>query len=204
MVTVGLSGASGTGKTTVVKQVSKMLKIEYVGSVAAEVFRSLNMDAKIDYPFETRLFLQEEILKRTLVEYEARRGSNTPFVTDRTPIDFAASLMADVGRQNLNEELTELSLKYVEKCVAATNLYIPKLIVIQPGIKIEDRDQRPTNKAYGEHINSLIIGILTTHNVVSKKQVIGRRILDLNRRVKIVCQAVSDEAIKHPGKLILH
>ena len=156
-MSIGLCGASGTGKTTLALTYSKYAKVEYLPSLAREVYKALGLNPSADYTFATRLKIQRAILETTEVQY---RKSSKNFISDRTPLDFLAYTLADIGRTTLGDaERTEFQ-SYYRDCFDLTNKYFHAVVLVQPSFEIVNDGIRPACSAYAEHINSLLLGLI--------------------------------------------
>ena len=82
---------------------------------------------------------------------------------DRTPIDLAAYMLADVSRQEISPYTDREVAAYVESCLIVANSYFSGVVVIQPGIPIvEDLSKAPASFSYMEHINALCLGLVSS------------------------------------------
>jgi len=180
---IGLIGASGVGKTTLAKKFAKKSGFVYVESSVRGVFESMGLDPKVDYDFDTRLKIQIGILEASKASYQEIGSS---FISDRTPLDLLAYTIADVGRENLNEQQSLALLDYVDECFHATNTYFSAVILVQPGIPMSSDGIRPTNLAYMEHIAIILMGLLADQRLNCAKSFINRNTLDLSKRIGVV------------------
>jgi len=116
------------------------------------------------------------------------KAANSLFITDRSPVDFMAHVLADIHVEGLDEFRTKVVMDYIERCYQVTNLYFQSLILVQPGIKFEERKARPSNPAHLEHLNLLMIGIISDPDgkLHPAKHFLKKSMLDLNRRVETV------------------
>jgi nicotinamide riboside kinase len=180
---IGLMGASSTGKTTLAKAFVKQVpEIKFITSPVSQAYADLGVDPREDVDFVTRLRVQEEILNRAENAYIETDG---PFISDRTPLDFIAYTLADVRRDNLSLIEQDRFSRYFERCLEVTNRHFGSLCLLQPGIEYEDDGRRPKpNTVYQEHINLLLLGLLMDGRVRSRKAMIRRDNVDLQRRVE--------------------
>ena len=98
-----LCGAHRTGKTTLAKAFSNYSGMPFVQTGASHVFADMGLDPKVDYPLEVRLDIQKRILES--FEKQCSSVKTKHFITDRTPIDFMAYMMADIQRENVRGQL---------------------------------------------------------------------------------------------------
>ncbi len=157
-MSIGISGAHRTGKTTLAKRFAEETGVHFLKTSASATFERLGFSPKLDYPFETRMQIQSEILSDMMADYAK---APKMFITDRTPIDLMAYTLADVGRETIQSEDTGFILRnYLETCVEVTAKYFHGIVIIQPGIPIvEEKDKAPGNYGYLQHINNLVVGI---------------------------------------------
>lgn len=182
---IGLAGAHRVGKTTLARAYSKQSGIPMIETSSSKTFERLGYSPKEDYDFDTRLFIQTEILKDLLQSYsEVKSGV---FISDRTPIDLIAYMLADVQRQTLNKKQEESLAKYVNDCILANNRHFAVVIVVQPGIQmVESADKAPCSIGYIEHLNSLIMGITVSEGISASHFYIPRLMTDLEDRIDCI------------------
>lgn len=185
---VGICGASGTGKTTLAKAVAKTANIKYVASVTRSVYEELGLSVQEDYDLKTRLMIQNAILDKSEQQFISSRGM---FITDRTPIDFAAYVLADVRRSNMSEDEEEGVKLYLERCIRSCNMHFQSIIVCQPGIQFVKEHGRTHGEMYNEHVNFLMIGIMSDQRIMTGKHILNRNVLDLKCRITSVLKIMS-------------
>lgn len=180
---IGLTGSSGCGKTTLAKKLSSELGIQFVPSMVREGHRLCGMSSAPHYNFSKRMQVQNKILDLAEQSYkDAERG----FVSDRTPLDMLAYTMADVGRTNLSPQHSNMFFDYIQRCFEVANMHFGTIVVVQPGIQMVNDGGRPTCGAYAEHINSIIMGLVTDQRMGCVKYFINRDIVDLEKRMNVV------------------
>lgn len=193
-MTLGLSGAHRTGKSTLAKAFSEKSGIPFVPTTATEVFKRLGVDPKADLPFGERLKIQWEILN----EFSTLWSEHTDFITDRTPIDMLAYTLADVRRGNLSSSDDEQLKAYSKECFALTNRFFSTIVVVQPGIEAKDAEGKaPASYGYTDHINRLIIGLVVSEDIACHHFFIPRKTLDLSKRVSCVEYSVVRVVERH-------
>lgn len=185
---IGISGASGTGKTTIAQAIAQSTGVEYIGSVAREVYNSLGLTPRDNYSFSTRIMIQEAILKESERRYV---NAKRIFITDRTPIDFMAYLLADIQRETLEIEQTVAVNAYLKRCIEVCNRYFQSLVILQPGIEVIDDGERPVETMYNEHINYLMLGVVSDQRLTPTKHILNRDVVDIGRRVASVMKIMA-------------
>lgn len=179
IMSLGLCGAHRTGKTTLAELLSIKINKNFVRTTTSEIFRQFGLNPSQPINFEDRLQIQKQIL----ISYEKTWSLlDRDFVSDRTPIDLMAYTLADI-QGSTDVDFLELN-KYIESCFEATNKYFKLLIVIQPGIDLVPADGKAAlNKAYIEHLNSLIIGLCHDERLNSEIACIKRENIFLQSRL---------------------
>ena len=183
---LGLAGAHRTGKTTVGERVAKDLDVPFVASSGSQVAKDMGLKVDVGMPILDRLAFQERVLEVFEERYAEHNGL---FVTDRTPLDFAAYLIAD-WTSGKDAEIDQRVRAYIDECYAVTNRYFLHLSVIQPGIPYHSEPGKPAfNTSYQETLNTLILGLAWDDAVTSSIDVMPRNVLDLDTRVSAVISA---------------
>lgn len=155
----GISGASGTGKTTLAKRVADDLGITYLSGSITETARKHGFDAVGLLPLDKRIELQIKLLE----DHIAMIGeAGRPAIVDRTPIDMIAYLMAEFDmhshRRATAEELQHAA-NYVELALDATAKLYDHIFVVGILDHYEEADTRPKpNPAYQMHTQLLMQG----------------------------------------------
>lgn len=184
---LGLSGAHRTGKTTVAKRLQTEKGCPFVTSSASAVAKELGIVADAQLPPEDRRRLQERILEKAVEAYE-NEGGNGLFVTDRTPLDFAAYALADWGMA-ADAEHEAWIIDYVDRCMDATSRYFFMVGVIQPGILyVKDEGKPEPNDLYQEVVNTNVIGLARNPRVRAYLTVIERYERDTKARASKLAQ----------------
>lgn len=173
----GLCGAHRVGKSTTARTLAEQLGIPYLETHTAAVLASIGMNAKDQYTVYQRMYGQELILDHLCAQWE----SLPDFVTDRTPYDLMAYMEAEVLR-DFSDELLPRYNAYRTKCMKAMKNF-EYIVLIQPGIElVDDAKSAPTNSAYIEHLNNLMIA----YSVQNNTHVLPRFMTDLDARINFL------------------
>lgn len=185
---IGLSGANGTGKSTLAQAFAKEVEIPFVATSASEVFKNMRLDPTVEYPLDLRLLIQEALLVTFERQYVEAADKSEIFITDRTPIDLASYLLADVQRSSLTLEpgLAGEITRYVDKCFKSTSRFFSTVVLVQPGIVTDlfREGKAPSCPAYQEHLNAIQLGLLCDERNLSRRYVIPRDVKSIEARVK--------------------
>lgn len=181
---IGLCGAHRTGKTTLAIGYAERTDAVFLPTNASEVFNILGYSPKEEYPLEVVLDIQEAILRSFLDIWHESWLDDGVSITDRTPVDLIAYTLAHVGQNELTPELEERLLKYVDDCYKALNEYFGILVVLQPGIELEESDKSArASLSYMDHINKLILGSVVDERVEVPSYRIPQLDLDIDNRI---------------------
>lgn len=194
-MSLGLTGTHRTGKSTLAKAYALAEGVPFLQTGASQVFIDMGYDPKVDYPLDVRLEIQKRILESFDKQYSA---GGRDFVTDRTPVDMMAYLLADVQRQNTTPEQSIGIANYLKDCAAVTNTHFTTLVVVQPGIPvIEEEGKAPANYAYMEHISALVMGIVVSELIIPSHYYIPRKLTNLADRVAVLKRVTGRTLEKH-------
>ncbi len=192
---IGLCGAHRVGKTTLAKLYSESSKVPLLATSASAVFESMGLSPKLEYPFEVRLAIQENLLIHLDSLYRQHEGA---FVTDRTPIDLMGYTLADIARANVPGSLSDRVDDYVTRCYEVLNRNFSVVCLIQPGITILDAEGKaPAHKAYIEHLNDLMMGLMVSEKTACAHFYIPRKTLDMASRISCLNWAVNTTVKRH-------
>lgn len=158
----GLTGASGTGKTTLAKRVAEDLGITYMPSSITECGRKHGFDTVGLMPLKDRIKLQMHLLEDH-IQMVAR--ADRPLIVDRTPIDMIAYLMAELdmhSHKRLDKEEIETCEAYVDLCLETTTKLYDYVFVLGQLDHYEIKESRPAdNRAYQTHTQLIMLGAMS-------------------------------------------
>ncbi|UKL14989.1 hypothetical protein hairong_084 [Pseudomonas phage hairong] len=167
MKLIGLTGAHGTGKTTLAAKAAGEFGWEFAKTDVSGVYLKQGLDPRESMSLITRLSVQQEILDLHREQWnQLRRVCPTDHVvvTDRTPYCFIAFMLAEIsGYGKLNPVQDAAVVNYVNECHQVAEelfdmvCYIPRSI---PFIPATHKVQAVASEAYREHWDMLIQGIL--------------------------------------------
>ncbi|HDR9086296.1 TPA: AAA family ATPase [Burkholderia vietnamiensis] len=196
---IGLSGAQRTGKSTLAQAYAEATGVKFVPTSAAATFERLGYSPKADYPFETRLMIQREILRDMDRLYER---SGVKFITDRTPIDLLGYTLADVQRNNVPYELAADVDRYTQDCYESANRHFTTLILVQPGIQmVEAEGKAPAHRTHMEHLNYLMLGLLIDDRLQCDHFLIPKRYTSIEKRIEAITYALGKSTERHQAKM---
>lgn len=188
---IAFSGAHRTGKSTLAEYFSKKNGIEYVMTDISGIFKERGLSPRDKLPFDTRMDIQWEILKRLKQTYHAAK---TPFVTDRSPIDLMAYLLSEIGPDNVSEDADMQIAGYFDECARVVQRHLSAIILVQPGIEVvEDSSKAPATFGYMEHINIICKGLIGEPRFGETSMIImSRKVTDLNERLLATASILKD------------
>lgn len=186
---IGFVGAHRTGKTTLAKAVADQLGHTMIASQVSAIARKFDFDMDMDRRDEPKFFnMQKEILRALEKSFQGQAN----FVADRTPLDAAAYLIADVQANTGSSAWHEEVLQYVDSAVRMTEDMFDVVILVPPAIDFDPMDGKPgANLAYQEHHHLICRGL---HADLDMDKVwhghIQRDNMDLGDRVEAVLDVV--------------
>ena len=190
---IGITGSHRAGKTTLAREFAKRYDIPFVRTSASEVFMAIGRNPSADYPIEERISIQETLLYAFEKQFEEAQRRSRLWISDRTPIDLASYLIADIRRSTFEErpELAEMVNSYTRRCIERTNQWFSTVMLLQPGITlVSEEGKAPCCPAYIEHLNFLQSGILLDTDVSAAVFKVPRHYTRLEDRIDCVHNAV--------------
>ncbi|NJK35477.1 MAG: AAA family ATPase [Oscillatoriales cyanobacterium SM2_2_1] len=176
---IGFCGAHRTGKTTLAAEVSTYLGVPFVRTSTSLVFRRAGLDPADPLTIAQRLDIQQQVLTTAIAQWQPM-GSSL-FVSDRTPVDMGAYLLADI--QGQTEVEADAVTQYVTTVVAATNDYFRHLFLIPPAIPLVlEAGKAALNSAYMLHLHYLILGLCGERQLRDRVHVLPLELTDLGQR----------------------
>lgn len=167
MKLIGLTGAHGTGKTTLAAKAAGEFGWEFAKSDVSGVYRREGLDPRVRMTLDERLDIQKKILDFHFTQWRILEKTclvDQIVITDRTPYCFMAFILAEIsGYDALTPEQNEKVLTYVDQCNHDAErffnmvCYLPRSI---PFVPATHKVQAVANEAYREHWDMLIQGIL--------------------------------------------
>ena len=191
---IGFCGSHRSGKTTLAKLVASQREIQFVESPASEIVKRYGFDMGRDnrLTFEPirngvmecgvdmRLEIYDELAERCL-------NAGEHFVSDRTPIDVAAYLIADATGYAGHAWRQEQAVAIVEKAIVDTQRLYDIVIFVPPlPDYMEEQGKPPLNRAYQEHHSLICRGILFDEDLDVYWDGIRRDTFSLTERMKFV------------------
>lgn len=190
---IGISGSHRTGKTTLAQAFAKRYEIPFVRTSASEVFQAIGRDPTKEYPIEERISIQETLLFAFEKQFEEAQKRSRIWISDRTPIDLASYMLADIQRSTFENcpKLADMTTSYVRRCIERTNQWFSTLMLLQPGIGlVAEEGKAQCCPAYIEHLNYVQAGLLQDSDVSAAVYKIPRHYTNLEHRIECVHNAV--------------
>ncbi len=202
---IGLMGAHRTGKSTLMRAFAEEHDMPYYETKTTEVWKRLDINPKSQLSFDERLTVQNHILDALIDTYDkalSEHYSSDLILVDRTPLDALAYLMAEVGNQPVNQLAYGA---YRARCNLAMHKYFGGLLLVQPGIALLDAEGKGTlSPAYIEHLNAIMIGLLTNCIAVPHRMIMSSNVLELNDRMEVLRQLVDVVDDFSPTSVSMH
>jgi hypothetical protein len=200
---IGISGSHRVGKTTLAQKFAQESEILFLQTSASAVFKAAGLDPAGPMTLQERIGVQEAMLMvfERLYAEGAKQSKLGLFITDRTPIDLATYLMAEVQQnstQGLEDEMVNFAVGYVHRCIQATNRWFSTVVILQPGIQVVEAEGKARGcPLFMEHLNSLMLGLAADERLLCKHYFIPRKYVLLDDRLNALKHAVSAAIDSH-------
>ena len=159
---LGFSGVHRTGKSTLTLDIASKHGLIALETNVRNVFILMGMDSKKKYEWDERMRVQQQILLYLNGLYDLywnTYGLNR-VVCDRTPLDLLMYTYSEVNSNTLSFLQSEELRLYTEDCISSVNKYFRMIVVIQPGISVNEVESKASvEKGYMEHLNLIILGL---------------------------------------------
>lgn len=181
----GITGAAGTGKSTLGRLAGERTGIPFVPTSITRMARDVGYDAVSPMTLRERLDMQEKMLLKMAHLMNTMKGHA---ILDRTPIDMIGYMLGEVGMHS-DKDLTPEELLRIEqmivRCKRLTMAMFDFVFVTTPLPNYETKDTRPPpNRPYQWHTQFIMQGALMecSHRLSNATLIMS----DLNERVDYV------------------
>lgn len=167
-MTWGLSGPHGCGKTTLAKAISEKSGVHFLEFNTTAICAEIGVSPVTELDISERLKVQEHILNRF---WEISQAAPRPFISDRTPLDFAAYMLGEVRMgtaRETNASLFDIPIDlFVDRCLRATsNTYIGVILLDRLPTYAVDPKRPAPSRSYQREFSALVKGLaFQAHNV---------------------------------------
>lgn len=167
---IGLTGAQGTGKSTLAKRVAELNGYKYVDAgVGAEMSR-LGVRVGESLPLYERLQVQLAVAHHIAEKSSGARS----FVMDRTPVDVMAYTIDLFGQSN-DKRCVQLFTEIQSLCFDTAIQNFNIIVGLRPGVELSStdklREQRGSlDPLYVRRIDALMCGELNHLNLFGNKK----------------------------------
>ena len=185
----GLAGAHRTGKTSLAEKIAERNSwLPMVRTSAKDAAKAFGFDVNNPGDFAARMDWQEHLIEVFAAQYAEQTGA---FVTDRTPLDMAGYLLADVPVGEIDRSLERRVEAYIDRCFELTERHFNLVVIIQPGIPHVVTEGSPApNRAYQEKLNAIMLGL--SHDLTTTVATIPRGVIDFDQRLTIIAKLISE------------
>lgn len=196
---LGLVGCHRVGKTTLAKAFALNTGAKFIETSIYQWGLEIGLDASSsNLNFDDRMTLQEHLLKR-LNQTLDQAALDIDGITDRTPLDLLIYTMINVQAETVSDANFARLQRYVQACFDSTNKHFLAVVAIQPGIVIEESAGKgSTNRAYMEHLNTLVLGFINDERLKISRFYIPRNVLTITRRLSSIKNAVGMAMLRQP------
>ncbi len=154
-MSIGCIGAHRSGKTTLAKALSAYFNLPFYNGSFGDMAKRLGYTSSVaDMTLQERAKMQYDVLGEYTNEVRAMQKQQGPIITDRTPIDMMAYMLAECG---MHDGAGSQAYVYVEDCIRLTHELFSGTIMIFPLETYEqDEGKPPLDAAYQRHIHYLM------------------------------------------------
>ncbi|MGE8141800.1 hypothetical protein ACQKOE_07480 [Novosphingobium sp. NPDC080210] len=169
---IGFCGAHRSGKTTLAKIVAEEYGLNFVDSPASKIVKDFEFDMARDNRLDfhngslgdsnnTGVSMQWAIYLSLINAIDNNTWGGKSFVSDRTPLDVAAYMLADATAYAGEEWSQGEAMRMVQRAILDTERMFDMVLLVPPGIQFMVEDGKPPlNEAYQEHHHMLCRGML--------------------------------------------
>lgn len=193
----GLAGTHRSGKTTTAKHVAQRLGLDFHDGSFGKLAARLGYNSVEAMTPEARIEMQEKCLALHLADLQALPR---PCITDRTPLDFIAYAVAEIGMHSgVSENVSRRVDPYVENCLRVTKGHYGGVALLKPLPVYKNEEGKPSSCiGYQTHVQLLIEGALfRLRGEMSIGIVSG---FDLESRVQQVSGLFGDTLVEYEGE----
>jgi len=188
---IHITGPSGTGKTTLARELSSALRLPYITTSAKNVWPEFGIEKHADaFKLDDLVFAEYQM---AVVKDREIMIKNESFITDRSPVDNLVYTMDSLAsKPNMVKYIDEIK-KIVELHIS---MYVDLLIYLPftGSIELEDDGARITSPYYQHSITGLfniVLGeILGTRIAQSNIHVLTYTSRDINFKVNSILNQI--------------
>lgn len=192
---IGISGAHRTGKSVLATTLSQS---EFAKKYNIRLFETnvqnysiwnLTCRSSDYYTFAERIEIQTEIL--TILEDSLNKYRDVNFISDRTPLDILAYLLANIDHTTSKFFDTKTNI-LISNVIELIKNHFTHIFIILPGINplldTEKVGKTYNSLAYQEAITNQVIGIFYRYlrNFNIKMEIIPKHLLNISDRVDYI------------------
>lgn len=179
-MTLVLAGPHRSGKSTLARAYAEATGMEYRPFQTSAITQAAGLNLKHVRSLRQRLVFQGAILKGARAFFQC--GGR--FITDRSPLDFAAYLLADVRDEELSPEEDSMIEEFVGDCMALTNQTVSQGFVLPPVLPYVADPLKPhASRSYQAHHFYTLWGLVCSGPCLTPFRVIDGSIVKLEARV---------------------
>jgi nicotinamide riboside kinase len=186
---IGLCGSHRSGKTTLARRYAEVNGVPMIASSVSAIALRYDFDMDNDRRDDPAFREMQNVILDTL-EKSFRGQSN--FISDRTPLDAAAYLIADMQANTGSPHFQQGVLQYLDRARRLTNELFDTVVLVPPGISFEEEPGKPGgNLAYQEHHHLLVRALMSELDIKSGE--LDRENLSLDGRLDALIDWVDED-----------
>lgn len=177
---VSFTGPHRSGKSTLAAAFAPVAGLAYRPFPTAQIVERAGLALNRVETLAQRINFQEAILMGAIKFFRA----SGDFVTDRSPLDLAAYMLADVRNEPISESDDLRIQAFVRACVNLANETISQGFVLQPVLPYVAEPGKPhANRSYQLHHLHTLWGLAQGENVSAKFVMVAADVVSVEDRV---------------------
>jgi hypothetical protein len=154
---LGFAGPSRSGKTTLGNKLSEKLGVPFTPFSGTKALMDAGIPLVGDMRPSERLYAQRTLLDMMVKQIET---APRPCIIDRTPLDIAAYMLAEVPMYSPDLDLGRQIDAFVQECIRATRRHFDAIMLVGalPFYEVAEGKPMP-NLAYQRHVQAIIFGL---------------------------------------------
>lgn len=190
---IGLSGAHGSGKTTLAKDYAEKYGIIYLDMQTGPTIVKLGYDPKnVDnYSFEERLTIQTALSEHYLDLLTKAKQSGCSYITDRTFLCLAGYMQTSFNKEKAYNQI--MLENYVTEQIANCHLF-KLLVILQPVLPYTGpAEYRPeTSQEWKNRFHSTLVKNVFDERMTSYSYIMPRSYINQTTRLDCLHQRVKE------------
>lgn len=184
---IALMGTHRVGKTTLAKTYADKYHMDLIHCSVSPAYIKCGYLMGSQLSMTHRINVQETALKMYQDTFDNQLLKGVPYITDRCFLDLIGYTLADYREEYQTESWF---MNYVQRCIDLTELYFSKVILIRPGVKINNCETSWSGE-YGivSKVDACMLWAAEKSEIVTQ---LKPSILTLDKRIEFIEQLLEN------------